>query len=113
MERSWLMAALVVGLLTTGFAEEGYADVIYFKPGINPTAMFPPRTDIFPYRRVTRSGTQQLKAVRAEVKDSDADYPHIAEIVSNHWNGGEEEAIRISHEVAQNPVNAKEKKEKK
>jgi hypothetical protein len=67
MERSWLMAALVVGLLTTGFAEEGYADVIYFKPGINPTAMFPPRTDIFPYRRVTRSGTQQLKAVRGRI----------------------------------------------
>ena len=42
-------------------------------------------------------------------KDSDADYPHIAKIIATHWGGGEAEAIRISHDVAANPVNPKEK----
>ena len=60
------------------------------------------------YEEITDRLKEQLKAVRTEVKDSDADYPHIAQIISHHRNGGEAEAIRISHEVAANPVNAKE-----
>lgn len=62
------------------------------------------------YKEIQGKLKEQLKAVRAEVGDSDADYPHIVEIVSRHWNGGEEEAIRISAEVARNPVGVKKKK---
>lgn len=62
------------------------------------------------YKEIAEQLKEQLKATRAEVKDSDMDYPHIAEIVFKHWNGGEEEAIRISHEVAKHPVNAKGEK---
>jgi arylsulfatase A-like enzyme len=66
------------------------------------------------YKEIQEQLKGQLKAVRAEVGDSDADYPHIAEIVSSHWNGGEEEAIRISHEIAGQSVGTgREKTENK
>ena len=61
------------------------------------------------YTEIAEHLKKQLKATRAEVNDSDADYPHIAKIISNHWHGGEKEAIRISHEVATNPINTKKK----
>ena len=65
------------------------------------------------YTEIADRLKQQLKATRAEVKDSDAEYPHIAEVVSKHWDGGEKEAIRISHEIAANPVISKQKKGEK
>ncbi len=64
------------------------------------------------YREIAEHLKKQLKATRANVKDSDAEYPHIAEIVSRHWRGGEDEAIGISHELAATPSNAKEKSSK-
>ena len=65
------------------------------------------------YTKIADRLKQQLEATRAKVKDSDADYPHIAKIISRHWNGGEEEAIRISHEAAANPGSSKRKKGEK
>ena len=65
------------------------------------------------YKEIADQLKEQLKATRAEVKDSDAETPHIADIVSKHWNGGDEEAIRISHEVVQNPVGVNKKKDEK
>jgi hypothetical protein len=62
------------------------------------------------YTEIADHLKKQLKATRAEVKDTDEEYPLIAEIISKHWDGGEEEAIRISHEVAKNPINSKQKK---
>ncbi len=59
------------------------------------------------YREVARQLKLQLKAVRVEVKDSDADYPHIQSIINKYWNGGEAEAIQLSHHVKKHPVNAK------
>jgi arylsulfatase A-like enzyme len=59
------------------------------------------------YRAVQDKLKEQLRAVRAEVGDADADYPHIAEIISRHWNGGADEAVRISGTVAGNPAGVK------
>jgi hypothetical protein len=52
---------------------------------------------------------KQLKATRAEVKDSDAGNPYLQTIIDTHWDGGEEEAILISSQVAKNPVAVKKK----
>jgi hypothetical protein len=30
--------------------------------------------------------------------------------ISSHWSGGDEEAIRISHQIAKNPINSKNRK---
>lgn len=62
------------------------------------------------YRETAEQLKEQLKATRSEVKDVDVDYPHIAKIVAQHWEGGEDEAIRISHEVVQNPISARRPK---
>ncbi|MBC8869975.1 MAG: sulfatase [Planctomycetes bacterium] len=65
------------------------------------------------HAQTTNRLKEQLLATRVSVEDHDTDDPHIAEIVAKHWNGGEKEAIRISHEVATNPVNSKQQKGKK
>ena len=62
------------------------------------------------YSEIAGQLKEQLKSLRSEVKDSDVDNPRFAEIISRHWNGGEEEAMRISREVARNPIGAKKKK---
>ena len=61
------------------------------------------------YQEVAKRLKRQLKATRAEVKDTDADYAHIQAIIEKHWHGGKEEAIQISNQVVQHPVNAKVK----
>jgi hypothetical protein len=65
------------------------------------------------YTEIADHLKKQLKEARAEAKDTDEEYPHIAEIISKHWDGGEKEAIRISHEVAANPINSQQKKAEK
>lgn len=65
------------------------------------------------YAEITDHLKEQLKLVRAEVNDSDAHYPPIAKIVSDHWQGGEDQAIRISPEVAKNPTNSKRQNDEK
>ncbi|TWU32325.1 hypothetical protein Poly41_58110 [Novipirellula artificiosorum] len=62
------------------------------------------------YTDIAAQLKEQLKATRAEVKDSDADYAHVAGIISRHWEGGEEEAIRLSHKAARNLINNKRQK---
>ena len=62
------------------------------------------------YREIQSTLKEQLKATRAEVKDSDAGNAYLQTIIDTHWDGGEDEAIRISHEVAKNPVAVKKKK---
>ncbi len=61
------------------------------------------------YREVIKQLKLQLKAVRAEVKDFDADYPHIQSIIDKHWHGDEQEAVQLSHHIVKNPVNAKKR----
>ncbi|VGO19338.1 sulfatase family protein [Pontiella sulfatireligans] len=65
------------------------------------------------YKEIEKKLKEQLKATRTEVKDSDANYPHIQAIVEKHWNGGEEEAIQISNQVVKTPIGVKTKGHKK
>ena len=61
------------------------------------------------YKDIAEQLKLQLKAVRAEVKDSDADNPDIQSIIDRHWRGGEQEAIQLSHYVKKNPVGTKKR----
>ena len=61
------------------------------------------------YQEISAKLKEQLKVVRAEVRDSDADNPFIAEIIAKHWEGGESEAIQISNLMVNNPVGNKKK----
>jgi len=61
------------------------------------------------YAEVVKGLKAQLKNVRFEVNDVDEAFPHIAAITEEHWNGGEEDAVRISHEVANAAVSERRK----
>jgi arylsulfatase A-like enzyme len=61
------------------------------------------------YAAIQEQLKKQLKATRAEVKDSDAGNPYLQAIIDTHWDGGESEAIRISNEVIKHPVAVKKK----
>ncbi len=52
------------------------------------------------YKTLAAKLKKELLRLREEVKDSDADRPHIQAVIDKFWDGGEEEAIRISHELA-------------
>lgn len=62
------------------------------------------------YCEIVEMLKDELKAVRAEVKDSDAGNPYLQSIIDKHWDGGEDETVQISNQVVQNPVAAKKKK---
>ena len=52
------------------------------------------------YAGVVASLKAELIRLRAEVGDSDLERPHIQSIIDEFWEGGEAEAVRISHELA-------------
>ena len=65
------------------------------------------------YQPVVKKLKEQLKDLRLELKDSDAEYPHIAKVIETFWEGNEEAAVLLSNKLAAEGLNkAKEQRQK-
>jgi arylsulfatase A-like enzyme len=65
------------------------------------------------YKDVVETLKEEILRLREEVKDSDVERPHIQAVIDEFWQGGEEEAIRISHQRAAQGVPAPRSKKVK